>query len=213
MDAVTPKLYGITGKAGSGKDTLASRMLRTTSLREGRTGGVISLADPIKELAAEVLSSLLPDYTASLLDAMDRTSYREVKEQKFSTLFHKCPAQLEDLSLRGVWQDIGSSFRNSIHPDVWALRCLAKIDVINNVNNNNTLIIVPDVRYDNEATLLKQAGATIIKVVRDGIEEVRAHESEGGISTSLVDIVIHNNGSIQDLDNRVKEFLCNENEV
>jgi len=66
--------------------------------------------------------------------------------------------------------------------------------------------IIPDVRYNNEAKAIKDRGGIIIKVERDvGITDT--HASEKGISDEYIDIVIDNNGSMEDLVEEVKTIL------
>jgi hypothetical protein len=70
---------------------------------------------------------------------------------------------------------------------------------------NEVVIFVPDVRFDNEASLIQELGGVIVKINRDS-EQGDGHASEAGISGRLVDYVIDNNGTLEDLEQQAKEL-------
>ena len=65
------------------------------------------------------------------------------------------------------------------------------------------ITIVPDVRYQNEADKMD----FLIKVTRPDCEQVRAHKSEVGIPTSKADVMIDNNGTLEELYHACEEVL------
>jgi hypothetical protein len=58
-------------------------------------------------------------------------------------------------------------------------------------------LVITDVRFPNEAEEIKRRGGIIIRVVRDGYGPVNEHVSE--VAYEGQDILIENNGSIEDL--------------
>lgn len=67
------------------------------------------------------------------------------------------------------------------------------------------VLIITDCRFDNEAESVKEKGGTIIKIKNDRAEkETDKHDSESGISKSLIDLTINNSGTIEDLKNLAK---------
>ena len=60
-------------------------------------------------------------------------------------------------------------------------------------------MVVDDLRFPNEATALLELGATLIRVVRPGLEPDLSHESEAHIGGLPVTREILNDGTVEDL--------------
>lgn len=65
--------------------------------------------------------------------------------------------------------------------------------------SDREIIVIKDIRFENEADYLRQHGGKIWHVVRRNIEKVNPHSSELGIKIQDSDIVIDNNGSLEQL--------------
>lgn len=86
------------------------------------------------------------------------------------------------IKLRTLLQYFGTNIcRNQLSNDFWIKHTMNKI--IKNITNE-TLILVPDVRFNNEAEALNKNGGFIIKVVRNE-NEIPEHESEKDILTDV----------------------------
>lgn len=70
---------------------------------------------------------------------------------------------------------------------------------------NNNIVIIKDIRFENEADFIRSHHGSIWHVKRDNAIKVINHTSENGIEIKHGDIVIHNNGSIEDLRRVVEE--------
>lgn len=70
---------------------------------------------------------------------------------------------------------------------------------------NNNVVIIKDVRFENEASFIRSHNGCIWHVKRDNAIKVISHTSESGIEIKTADTVIHNNGSLEDLRRVVKE--------
>jgi hypothetical protein len=64
--------------------------------------------------------------------------------------------------------------------------------------------IVTDLRFDNELEFLKRKNAFIVKVVREQYTPTDLHITERGFDDSQCDVVIYNNGSIEELTEKVR---------
>lgn len=160
------KIIGITGLAGSGKDTIADHLI----LKHGfvRYG----FSDPLK----------------AMLDVIGvdcRT--RETKE---------VPDSLLGVSPRRMMQTLGTEWGRSLHPDFWLL--LADVAV-----RGRSAVVVPDVRFVNEAKWIKKNGGQIWRVLRPNLAAVESHSSESGLPDVLVDHTFLNISSIDHLLSRV----------
>jgi hypothetical protein len=60
-------------------------------------------------------------------------------------------------------------------------------------------MVVSDVRFENEATFIRENGGEIWHIVRDHVQPVEAHESERGIIPCGCDIVLFNRGTLPGL--------------
>ena len=172
------RLIGITGKAGSGKDTIAERAWTEGYVR-------MAFADPLKE-AARVTFGL------SFMQVHDR-DLKEVVIPYWG------------MSPREMLQKFGTeSIRNVFGAEVWIKRWEKSYDLIKDTDK----VIVTDVRFDNEAAAIRRLGGIIIEVQRGkGLDgETATHASERGLSEPA-DIVIHNHGTREELYARVDELL------
>lgn len=165
-------LYGITGKAGAGKDTIASILANELNYTH------ISFAGPLKE-ALSVLGMPEPP--------------REIKE-------HNYPGR--DYSYRVAAQTLGTEWARKLDENFWINLAIQKLDEL-----KGRSVCISDVRFDNEAQMIKDRGGYILKIVgRDYNVSNATHVSEAGVSGSLVDIEIPNRGSIEELKKSVLEM-------
>lgn len=176
-----PHLIGITGRAGAGKDTLADYLVHQFNYAKR------GLADPIKAL----LNERFGWSDAQWLD-------REWKETPLVT------SLLEDgpvLSPRQLAQWLGTEVgRNIGGPDVW-------VNLMEREWKRNTFtcgprngyqphMVVPDVRFDNEARRIHTLGGVILRVVRPNQTPVQQHVSEAGVSNELVNVEVQNDSDL-----------------
>lgn len=69
------------------------------------------------------------------------------------------------------------------------------------------VILICDLRFDIEAEFIKSYNSQIIEVTRNGIEKVASHHSEKGISTRFERDIIQNNGTIDELADKLKVII------
>jgi hypothetical protein len=67
--------------------------------------------------------------------------------------------------------------------------------------------VIPDTRYVNEAMAVKQFGGVCLRVVRPGTEPANKHESETAMDNFAYDAVIINDGTLADLESKVRTCL------
>lgn len=101
-------------------------------------------------------------------------------------------------SWRELMQVVGTEWgRNKLHPDFW-------IDTWMPYGNT----VITDVRRNNEAGAIIKEGGMVIRVEdpRKG-EVVRKHVSESGIGDHYITTTIINDGSLEDLKDKVHSFV------
>ena len=176
-----PKFIGLTGLAGSGKDSVRS-ILELDYHAQG-----LALADPIRDMLLTLMetSGVSTQYGTR----------RELKES-ISELGY---------SYRQLAQTLGTEWgRLALRPDFWTGIADLRIREFCVDTFNPTTFVVSDIRYSTEAEWLRAKGGVIWEIRRPDAQEVRAHSSESGIDQSLVDQIILNDGTLSDLPDLVR---------
>jgi hypothetical protein len=115
------------------------------------------------------------------------------------------------VTLRSLYQTLGTEWgRECVHPDVWThvWKRQAERRVLDGVP-----VVVDDVRFPNEAQLVKDMGGIMWRVTRPGKPRPNGHVSEGGLDWWDFDGEIYNDGSMEDLIHTVRgcireAYLC-----
>lgn len=173
-----PRLIGITGAAGAGKDTVANALVA------GHGFTRYGLADPIKKLLNERFG-----WTT---DQWNDRGWKEQAEWDWGSGRTGDDARAA-FSPRSWAQWLGTEVGRYIGgEDVWVNQLLrAWRDARYDDCTCTVRFVVPDVRFDNEAIAIRRAGGVILKVAREGAEQaVQAHISEAGVNFNYVDASI-----------------------
>ena len=174
-------IIGITGPAGSGKDTLGELILSQYPNKFVR----ISFADPIKYMLQVGL---------------------KVTGNDLCNKEHMLPEY--GCSTRHLLQTLGTEWgRKLIHPDIWITCAQKHIDNLSTVGFSS--FVFTDVRFENEVRFIRTHAGTIIHLTgRGGIPG--NHESESGVKQLPADWVFDNSGSIADLERQLIEFFVSK---
>jgi hypothetical protein len=65
------------------------------------------------------------------------------------------------------------------------------------------ITIIKDIRFENEAEYIRNLGGEIWHIARNNTEQVKKHSSEAGIKVQAGDILIENNGTLEEYKNAV----------
>lgn len=169
-----PAIIGLCGAAGSGKDTAAWHLVSVHGFE------ALAFADPINDMLAVALDNYGIDH-AVLHD-------RALKEQPLAGV----PGQPSPRELK---QRLGDAFR-AVDPD-WFVHDLAHRAGLHDLPRSAPVhdrIVITDVRYPNEAALVRRLGGVLIHLQRDSAAPVRAHTSEEWAGLLDADISLVNNG-------------------
>lgn len=176
-------LVGITGRAGSGKDTVGD------ILREKYTFATVALARPIQKIVCNLLGY-----------GPEKWADREWREAE---------NELYGCSPRRMAQTLGTEWgRNAIKPTLWldlALHSLSDEDF--------EFVAFTDVRFANEANYIRQAGGHVIHVHRADLDAAptvhRSHASEQGVGTPATqDFHVNNFGTFEQLEEQVSQVVA-----
>ena len=177
------KLIGIAGRAGHGKDTVASLIGLPR----------VAFADALKQ-----------DAFWTLITA---------PESPFLAIFESLNPQPDPLgfinnlkhmpTIRAFLQNYGQAMR-AAQPDYWVSRLMRGLDPV------AFGYAITDVRYVNEATAIKARGGIIVRVHRhlfdNGLSaEAQAHPSETELDDYPFDTVLVNDGTLDQLAQEIRD--------
>lgn len=188
-----PHLIGLTGYAGSGKDTV-----RGLLAGHGYIG--MAFADPIRLMLRTLFKQSGVDY--GYIDS------RELKESIIPQL---------GVSYRHLAQTLGTEWGRAVAPDLW-LRIAS--GYINDTisfgelwDDGVPLFAISDVRFANEAQWVRDRGGVVWRINRPQAAAVREHSSEEEVGRIQVDAEIDNSGSLDELKLNVALALANTTDV
>lgn len=168
-------LIGITGRARSGKDTVANFIIAAIG------GYRYSFADPIRAMLVPLGVDMSDPY------------WQAHKEDPIPAL---------GVSPRRMMQTLGTEWgRQLIHPDLWIFMAHQRL------LQNGPGMVIPDVRFENEAAWVRKHGGRIIHVIRPDAKAVEDHVSEKGIEIQDTDARLINSGTLEELQISVRELL------
>lgn len=119
-----------------------------------------------------------------------------------------CQTTVADINVRKdlyrtllqVW---GTDFRRTIHGDnYWVLKWL---ESINSMTPLPAYLICTDVRFVNEAAVVRELNGTIIRIERPGVF-ADGHASETEQREIHADFTVHNDGTVADLKTKLKNI-------
>ncbi|MES2887289.1 MAG: hypothetical protein V4739_04680 [Pseudomonadota bacterium] len=198
-------LIGLSGPAGSGKDTCAEILHHQAGFETW------AFAHPLR---IEVKNAFCIE--------LDMLSRRELKEVPTAALaINRCadPAfinrmhwQDEDPTVprspRWIMQQWGTNYRRADDPAYWVKQTLAAVKTMRSLGRHR--IVVTDVRFSNEAYTIKALGGLMMRVQRGPLDtlagETAAHVSEAWTPPSGT-AVVQNTGDIAQLQQEVPRVL------
>lgn len=204
-------IIGVCGKSKSGKDTVADFLVE-------RYGFVkVAFSDPMKRFLADVLDM-------SIADLWGPSELRNFPDPRYVR------EDGEPLSPRHALQQLGTEWGRRCCPDMWvnyAIKIAKALTAPAPATRGGFVyrqtqglvwteldyradpvpgVVIPDVRFPNEAAALTAAGGLVFKVTRPGeglTGDAARHESEQNQDDIAGNYRIDNDGSLADLEKKV----------
>lgn len=177
-------LIGLCGRARSGKDTAANALINKHDFDR------YSFADPVKKSAQQMFGL-----------SEEETWLDELKDEvnDFWGITH-----------REMFQKIGTEgAREVFFDDIWIRR--ASKEVIDRYGSfrANFKLVIPDVRFDNEADWIHAMGGSLVHIERPDLKQIEhaKHASENSLDYSKADHVVSNDGTIEELESKMSKTL------
>lgn len=170
-------LIGIHGKPRAGKDTIANRLVSKYGFIRYGAG------DPVKRA------------TAAMFDiAMENLYHDQLKDTR---------NEFWNMTYREMAQKVGKeSSRDVFGEDFWLRHIEKKLATL---PVEIPGLVLADVRYANEAVWVRQRGGLVLFVERINRPQAanEQHAAEQALDPSLADVIIPNNGTVQELWEKV----------
>lgn len=188
-------IIGVTGYAGSGKDTFA----RALRLRHGFIR--VAFADKLKNLAYDlnpILNEFYLDELTSenvivnfyLKDLVDKVGWDRAKKHD---------------AVRHYLQSLGEAVRATLGEDAWLRAANETVEAVMSAGKMD--IVITDVRYENEASYVRSRGGKVVKIERPGLIRVNDHVTETNVDTLMADVKIVNDGSVTELGKKATDLI------
>lgn len=202
------RVIGLCGFKNAGKDTVADLLV-------ARGFHKYAFASPIKDAISMIFS-----WDREMLEGDSDMSreWREEPDLYWSGVFEYC------VRPRDILQKFGTeSMRDVIHNDIWIRSLMRRIDI-----SSHDKFVISDVRFQNEIAAIREMGGCVFRIQRgpepswfliaeqanrghqDAIQQMKElgiHQSEYDWIGSEFDMVIQNNGGLDDLEDDVRELV------
>ncbi len=114
---------------------------------------------------------------------------------------------------RKLLQWIGTEWgRGTISDSIWVDIWAAKVEKLR--SSGSVILIADDVRFDNEARVLRALGGDIVQITSELTEKridtkagIGNHASEAGLSPEYVNYIVKNNSSLVDFENSLAHMI------
>jgi hypothetical protein len=211
-------IIGISGQAGSGKDTVADRLCKDHGFVK------VAFSDPMKRICREVY-----DFTDEQLWGPSENRNAEDKRYPRCTADHAhSDACIEYLTPRLALQTLGTEWGRFCYPNTWVdhairvheklqsggyaydqKRGLYSVSTLEKVQDRmmwpKTNVVISDVRFKNEVDGIRKAGGQIWRIHRpsaDGSVGIKGHASEEeqkSIPVDAFNVHVFNNAGLEEL--------------
>tara|TARA_B100000900_G_scaffold411094_1_gene430105 strand:- start:5169 stop:5762 length:594 start_codon:yes stop_codon:yes gene_type:complete len=194
-------IIGICGLIGSGKGSVADILVQEHNYIK------LSFADKLKDGVASVFG-----WDRQMLEG-DNAESRKWREQKDEFWTQETG---NEITPRLVLQLFGTDcMRNGFYDGIWV--SLVKQELQKNPEQN---YVIPDVRFENEAKMIRSLGGKICQVRRGpdplwfrlykdlGQEPADVHKSEWAWANVQMDYVLANDSTLEDLKSLVRDHLA-----
>ena len=166
-------IIGLAGYARSGKDTVAQILVDNYKFKR------VAFADKVREFVYALDLPMDPSFDESVTTKTVVNVNGWEKAKNFKTI-------------RKTLQDVGLAAREVFGPDFWVKQAMREISPEDN-------IVITDVRFPNEAEMVKKLNGQIWRVIRPGISAVNSHISENALDNYEFDFDVYNDSTLTDL--------------
>jgi len=197
-------IIGIVGKKGSGKDTLANYLWSYYGHKK------YAFADPLKHGLVHIFGFTYDQLWGDEKEDIDErwgVSPREILQIFGTEIFqYAVPKSMPNLKSgnREFWVK---------RFEIWLDNEKNVIRAFNQLSNDSNVdhllkVVISDIRFNHESNKIKELGGMVIKIERNIIDnEYSDHSSETELDDITYDHIITNNGTIEELHNKIYNII------
>lgn len=190
------QIIALTGYSGSGKDTAASYLIEQYGFQK------MSFAATLKDAISVIFG-----WPRDMLEGLTNVS-REWRDKKDVWWSERLDMYVTPRKILQLW---GTEVcRQHFHEDIWIMSLERQLSQL----PETAKIVITDCRFENEAAMIRSMGGIVIHIRRwitaPGLRtntNSRNHKSESGIEVNDSDMIISNNGTLQELHENVYNIL------
>lgn len=203
------KLVGFCGKLGHGKSYIADQ-LTNLLVTNGVSVYRIAFAGYIKDIVNQIWNLRKDDYSRFYFDSLKFTKFIDELKSKFPSktdIINEATLDLieltklhltkKELITRRLYQYIGTDLLRNLDADFHVKKLKEKVTIFSSCSLIlDGIVIIDDVRFENEAKFVKDNGI-LCKVVKEGsinenIASVNNHVSENVNLDEYIQFVVEN---------------------
>lgn len=197
---IPPRIIGFTGRKGAGKDTLAAA-IKSELGQDDLDVITFQFAGPIKAFCRAVFG---------WSEAHTDGELKETVDPRWG------------ITPRRAMQTLGTEWGRGLHPNLWVESMRDRVKAA-----PYDVILITDVRFDNEAEMIREMGGVVVEVFRPravthsgpvkrfclrvlswiGFARTDRHASEAGVHRHLIDYTADNSGTREQLEAQAPEIL------
>ncbi|TGE29803.1 deoxynucleotide monophosphate kinase family protein [Hymenobacter metallicola] len=207
-----PKIIGLSGRRGSGKDTVAN-LIKYLTLQQDYPG---VWADQSLDFFLSNAHTWVSPYTCRSFAgklkkfAQELTGHMDVYSQAGKTTF----LSEWGMTVGELLQKLGTdAIRDGLHKDAWILACFAGME-------EDQKYIITDCRFPNEAEAIRARGGLLLRIEGDPLKQQGdgtrddSHPSETALDDyPYFDAIIDNSGTLDQLKGHVELLLKHQRQA
>lgn len=183
-------VIGIAGRIGAGKDVVAS------FLDEKHGFQVLRFSAPLKEEVKDRLSR-------TVLAIAHLGGHYCLAKESVDEFLDRLLNVMKPKGVRELLQEYGTEVRRADDPDYWTKAWMRAYDRLSPPRT----VVVPDVRFPNEASTIRKLGGLVIRIERPSLGPPGNHPSETALLDWPYDKVFISDGTIEALERQVEEWV------
>ncbi len=192
-----PTLLSLSGKIFSGKDTVAALIQKATSA--GTTIGAMHYRGKSKWQIKKYAGKL-----KQVVSLLIGCTLEQLEDQNFKSSYNATFG----MTVREILQKVGTeAMREGFHKNVWVESLFADYNSYSARGSDyefeKSFWIITDTRFPNEYKAIEERGGLMINVVR-GNSDSDDHASETSLDGFEFHEIIENNGSLEELEEKVR---------
>jgi len=206
-------IIGINGYSNSGKDTVGIiiQYLKCINKENVSIEEAIKNYEDYEEWLEEKSEWEIRKFAGKLKDIASHLTGIDIEDFEDQE-FKKTNLGPEwDMTVREFLQKLGTdALRTGLHDNVWVNALMADYKPIEYGDDEQPHLpnwIITDVRFPNEAQVIKDKGGIIIRIDRPGVKPINNHPSEVGLDHWNFDYRIANVSGIFELKESIENIL------